>query len=403
MTRALLLENPHAIADEILTRQGIEVVRRIGALEPDELDAALDGVDLLGIRSTTAVPAQVLARHPRLLAVGAFCIGTNQIDLQAAAGLGIAVFNAPFSNTRSVVEMAVAEIIDLARRLTVRNSSLHRGVWDKSAAGSHEVRGLTLGIVGYGNIGTQLSVLAEALGMDVVFYDVAERLALGNATRMGSLHELLEVADVVTIHVDGGAGNHRIFGAAEFASMKRGALFLNLSRGFVVDEAALVAALRSGHLGGAGVDVFPAEPKRNGEPFDSPLRGMDNVILTPHVGGSTEEAQRSIGEFVAGKLAGYVRSGSTDMSVNLPQLSLRPTESTRYRVALVHRNTPGVLALVNQTFAEHGANVEGQVLGTSGEVGYVLADISSELPAEAVVAVRDLEATLRLRVLTRPA
>ncbi|UNX55961.1 phosphoglycerate dehydrogenase [Georgenia sp. TF02-10] len=402
MATALLLENPHPDADPILAAAGYEVVRHPAALAEEDLIDALDGVDLLGIRSGTQVTEQVLAARPDLLAVGAFCIGTNQIDLRAAARRGIAVFNAPFSNTRSVVELAVAEIIALTRRLTVRDKALHAGVWDKSAAGSHEVRGRTLGIVGYGNIGTQLSVVAEALGMRVVFYDTAEKLALGNAQRMGSLSEVLAVADVVTLHVDGRPGNAGMFGAEQFDQMKHGASFLNLSRGFLVDYDALRAHVLDGSISGAAVDVFPEEPRKNGDAFESVLRGLPNVILTPHVGGSTQEAQENIGHFVAGKLARYARTGVTDLSVNLPRLSLEPSPAARYRVTLVHRNTPGVLALVNQTFAEHGANIDGQILGTVGEIGYAVTDIGSELPREAVAAVAGLEDTIRLRVMQRP-
>ncbi|MFD1719316.1 phosphoglycerate dehydrogenase [Georgenia deserti] len=400
--RALLLENPHTNADPILSRAGLEVSRHPGALDEDELIEALDGVDILGIRSGTQVTERVIEAHPNLTAIGAFCIGTNQIDLRAAARRGIAVFNAPFSNTRSVVELAVAEVIALTRRLTVRDKALHSGTWDKTASGSHEVRGRTLGIIGYGNIGTQLSVVAEALGMRVVFYDTAEKLALGNAHRMGSLSELLAVADVVTLHVDGRPGNAGMFGREKFEQMKHGAIFLNLSRGFLVDYGALREKILDGSIAGAAVDVFPNEPRRNGEPFESELRNLPNVILTPHVGGSTQEAQENIGHFVAGKLAAYQRSGSTDLSVNLPRLTLPPSAAARYRVGFVHRNTPGVLALVNQTFAEHGANIEGQILGTLGEIGYVVTDIGSELPREAVAAVSEMEDTVRLRVMTRP-
>ena len=402
MARALLLENPHTNADPVLASAGVEVVRHPGAMDEDELIRALDGVDILGIRSTTHVTERVLAAHPQLLAVGAFCIGTNQIDLRAAARRGVAVFNAPFSNTRSVVELALGEIIALTRRLTVRDRALHEGVWDKSAAGSHEVRGRTLGIVGYGNIGTQLSVVAEALGLRVVFYDVAEKLALGNARRMSSLTELLNVADIVTLHVDGRPGNAGMFGREQFEQMKHGAIFLNLSRGFLVDYEVLREKILDGSLAGAAVDVFPSEPKKTGDAFDSELRGLPNVILTPHVGGSTQEAQENIGLFVSGKLTKYLKAGSTDLSVNLPRLSLEPSDAARYRVAFVHRNTPGVLALVNQTFAEHGANIDGQILGTLGEIGYVVTDIGSELPREAIEAVRQMEDTLRLRVMVRP-
>ncbi len=397
--RALLLENPHPNADAALSALGLDVVRHAGAMDEDELIAALEDVQVLGIRSKTQVSARVLAAAPQLLAIGAFCIGTNQIDLAAAAREGIAVFNAPFSNTRSVVELAVAEIIALNRRLTERDSALHAGVWEKSAAGAHEVRGRTLGIVGYGNIGTQLSVVAEALGMRVVFFDNAEKLALGNAQRMPSLDALLEVADVVTLHVDGRAGNAGMFGREQFERMRPGAIFLNLSRGFLVDYAALRDHVRSGHVAGAAVDVFPDEPKRNGDPFDSELRTLPNVILTPHVGGSTEEAQEGIGSFVSHKLARYLADGTTTMSVNVPSLVLEPAAQARYRVSYLHRNTPGVLALVNQTFAEHGANIEGQILGTRGEIGYVITDIGTSLPDEAIAALSEVEDTIRLRVL----
>ncbi|MDT3767547.1 phosphoglycerate dehydrogenase [Gleimia hominis] len=400
--RALLVENPHSKADNIFEDNGIEVVRHTGAMDESELKEALHGFQILGLRSKTTVSKQVLDANPQLLAIGAFCIGTNQIDLAAASNAGVAVFNAPYSNTRSVVELAIAEIIALNRRLTVKNSNLHRGLWAKSAAGSHEVRGKTLGIVGYGNIGTQLSVLAESLGMEVIFYDIAERLALGNARPVGSLAQLLQESDFVSIHVSGRPQNTSMFTAAEFQQMKPGAMFINLSRGFVTDIDALVDALESGRLAGAAVDVFPQEPKKNGDPFESPLAGMDNVILTPHVGGSTEEAQFDIGQFVAHKVSDYIQTASTDMSVNLPNLTLLPASASRYRVGLIHRNTPGVLALINQTFAEHGANIDGQILGTSGGIGYALTDISSELPAEAITAIDSLQENIRLRILARP-
>jgi len=398
---ALLLENPHPDADPQLQSVGLTTARHPGALDEDELIEALAGVRVLGIRSKTTVSARVLAANPQLEAIGAFCIGTNQVDLKAAARQGVAVFNAPYSNTRSVVELAIGEIIALMRRLTERDRALHFGVWEKSASGSHEVRGRTLGIIGYGSIGTQLSVVAEALGMRVLYYDVVERLALGNAKRARSISEVLRNSDVVSLHVDGRAGNAGLFGAKEFAQMKPGALFLNLSRGFVVDTTALRQNIIDGHIAGAAVDVFPEEPKRNGDPFESELRGLPNVILTPHIGGSTQEAQVAIGQFVGSKLASYIRTGSTDMSVNLPRLTLEPSESTRFRCAYVHRNTPGVLALVNQTFAEHGANIEGQILGTAGEIGYMITDLGTDLPAEALAALRGMEDTIRLRVLTR--
>ena len=399
VSRALLIENLHPVATEILGSSGFEVTARSGAMDEAELIAALPGVELLGIRSKTQITEQVLDAAPDLRAIGAYCIGTNQIDLRAAAARGIAVFNAPFSNTRSVVELTLAEIIALTRRLTVRDKALHEGVWDKSADGSHEVRGRTLGIVGYGNIGTQLSVLAEALGMSVVFYDSAERLSLGNARRLGSLNELLEVADVVTLHVDGRAGNAGMFGAAQFARMKPGAIFLNLSRGFVVDYAALRDHVLSGHVSGAAVDVFPLEPKRRGDAFESELRGLPNVILTPHVGGSTEEAQEAIGRFVSTKFRDYLATATTTLSVNLPNLALEPNTGT-HRIAHLHHNTPGVLAGINNTLAEHGVNIEGQLLATRGDLGYVVTDVGSGITHEVVDVLRTMPQTIRLHVVS---
>ncbi|MDR2567033.1 MAG: phosphoglycerate dehydrogenase [Bifidobacteriaceae bacterium] len=399
MPKALLLENIHPVAASLLGRAGVEVTTRREALDEDDLIAALDGVELLGIRSKTQVTRAVVAARPELLAIGAFCIGTNQIALQAASRAGIAVFNAPYSNTRSVVELAVAEIIALTRRLTERDRSLHDGVWRKSAAGSHEVRGRTLGIVGYGNIGSQLSVLAESLGMTVVFYDVAEKLALGNARRVDSLDELLQIADVISLHVDGRSSNQGMIGPDEFAAMREGAVFINLSRGHVVELGALRQAVESGHLAGAAVDVFPAEPNASGDPFVSELRGLPNVILTPHVGGSTEEAQENIGRFVAGKLRDYWKTGSSSLSVNLPSLTLEGGARGDHRVAHLHRNIPGVLASINSALAGRGVNIVGQVLGTRDELGYAITDVGSPKDAESLEYLASLDETIRLRVL----
>jgi D-3-phosphoglycerate dehydrogenase len=396
LTRALLLENIHPDARARLAKDGCQVDTLPRALTEDELVSAVDGVQLLGIRSGTHVTERVLDAAPSLLAIGAFCIGVNQIDLAAAARRGVAVFNAPFSNTRSVVELALAEIIALTRRLTGKNRQMHAGEWDKSAAGSHEVRGRRLGIVGYGNIGGQLSVLAEALGMTVVFFDTADKLALGNARRCGTLQELLEISDVVTLHVDGRPGNSGLFGAAEFGAMKPGSLFLNLSRGFVVDHAELRRQIESGRLAGAAVDVFPAEPRGRDEEFVSELRGLPNVILTPHVGGSTEEAQQDIGEFVAGKLLDYLDTGATSLSVNLPGVAL-PVVPGTHRLVHLHQNVPGVLAKINQLLAEHDANIEGQLLGTRDELGYVLTDIGTEYTAGMLARLQAMDVTIRLR------
>lgn len=399
MPKALLLENLHPQARTILEAAGFDVTTRTGALDESELVDALQGVDLLGIRSKTQVTADVIAQAPDLVAIGAYCIGTNQIDLRAAASRGIATFNAPFSNTRSVVEIAIADIIALTRRLTVFDKEMHDGIWNKSATGAHEVRGRTLGIIGYGNIGTQLSVLAENLGMSVVFYDTAEKLALGNARRASSLDELLETADVVTLHVDGRPGNAGFFGAPQIARMKPGSILLNLSRGFVVDPAAVRDAIVSGHLAGAAVDVFPVEPKRKGDPFDSELRGLPNVILTPHTGGSTEEAQEAIGQFVSHKVRDYLATGSTTLSVNLPNVALDQPPGV-HRIAYLHRNVPGVLAKVNATLAEHGVNIEGQLLATRGELGYVVTDAGSPVDDSLVTALRSQPEAIRLRLLS---
>lgn len=398
MLKALLLENVHPLSVEILAANGIEIDTRSGALDEDELIAALQGVQFLGIRSKTQVTQRVIESCPDLIAVGAFCIGTNQIDLKAAAQHGIAAFNAPFSNTRSVVELAIAEIIALTRRLTERDKALHAGVWDKTADGAHEIRGKTLGIIGYGNIGTQLSVLAENLGMSVVFYDTAEKLALGNARRANSLNELLQEADIVTIHVDGRPGNAGLFGEAQFSQMKRGAIFLNLSRGFVMDNASLRSSILSGHISGAAVDVFPIEPKNRGDKFESELRGLPNVILTPHIGGSTIEAQEGIGIFVANKLKDFLSTGSTTLSVNLPNLALESTTGVT-RIAFLHSNTPGVLAAVNNVLAQFGANIDGQLLATRGEIGYVVTDVGSALTQEAIDALESLEQNIKIRIL----
>jgi len=395
--KALLLENIHPDAERLLSERGIEVTSTSGALDESELRAALPGVQLLGIRSKTNVTRSVLEGFPDLLAVGAFCIGTNQIDVAAASSQGTAVFNAPFSNTRSVVELVIAEVISLARHLTDKNTAMHAGLWDKSAKGAHEVRGRTLGIVGYGNIGSQLSVVAEALGMRVMFYDIADKLALGNARRCETLDELLAEAETVSLHVDGRPGNAGLFGAEEFAKMRPRSLFLNLCRGFVVDHEALRDHLVSGHIAGAAVDVFAEEPQNAGDAFVSSLQGIRNVILTPHIGGSTEEAQQDIGRFVAGKLREYAATGASSMSVNLPQVQSDDPRN-RCRILHVHHNVPGVLATVNGVLADFGVNIESQVLSTRGDLGYVVTDIGGHLSPEVIDKLGSLSETVRLRV-----
>ena len=396
VVKVVLLENIHPVAAEAFHRAGFEVDARTGSLSEDELCDVLAGVSLLGIRSNTTVTRRVLEAGKDLLAVGCFCIGTNQVDLGDAAERGVAVFNAPFSNTRSVVELVLAEIIALARRLPEKTQRMHDGVWDKSAKGSHEIRGRTLGIVGYGNIGTQLSNVAEAVGLRVLFYDTADRPAHGNARRVGTLDELLAQSDVVSLHVDGRPGNAGLFGADQFALMKPRSIFINASRGMVVDDAALRAHILSGHLAGAAIDVFPIEPKAQGDPFESPLRGLDNVFLTPHVGGSTQEAQEEIGHFVANKMIGFVTGGGTALSVNLPEVA-PPHPAGAFRTGYLHNNVPGVLAAVNQVFADAGANVVGQSLSTRGERGYVVTDTDVAPSDAALAALRQSPQTVWLR------
>ena len=394
--KALLLEHIHPSATEVFGRAGIEVETRPGSLSEDELIETLPGFALLGIRSNTNLTERVLGSASDLLAVGAFCIGTNQIDLAAAAKCGIAAFNAPYSNTRSVVELVIGEIIALARRLPEKTQRMHDGVWDKSAHGSHEIRGRVLGIVGYGNIGSQLSVVAEAVGLRVIYFDTHDRLAHGNARRVATIDDLLEQADVVTLHVDGRPGNAGLFGDEQFKKMKPRSMFINASRGMVVDDVALREHILSGHISGAALDVFPVEPKRQGETFESALRGLDNVILTPHVGGSTQEAQEEIGRFVSGKLSVFLDQGNTSLSVDLPELQTPPLAGS-FRIAHLHVNVPGVLAEINRILLEERANVLAQNLNTLGEQGYVVTDVSRPVSDSALEQLGAMPQTIWLR------
>ena len=397
--KVLLLENIHPEAVAAFEREGYAVEALPGTPPAAELTEWLADASILGIRSKTHLDEAALASAKRLMAVGAFCIGTNQIDLEACERRGIAVFNAPFSNTRSVVELALAEIILLMRGIPAKLKQMDQGTWDKSAEGAHEVRGKRLGIVGYGNIGMQLSVLAESMGMQVCFYDVTERLALGTAQKCASLEELLESSDAVTVHVDGRKENRGLIGEQEFARMREGAVFLNLSRGHVVNLPALRANLESGHLRGAAVDVFPEEPAGNGERFDHhPLRGLPNVLLTPHIGGSTLEAQQDIGRFVSGRIIDYVNTGSTENSVNFPAIRL-PPQAQAHRLIHVHENMPGILARINQALATHGANILGQYLKTHERIGYVITDIDGNYSDALLGEIRSIPHTLRFRVL----
>jgi len=395
--KALLLENVHPDAATAFGAAGFEVEQVAASPARKVLAQSIGDVEVLGIRSKTRVTEELLARAPRLLAVGAFCIGTDQIEMEACSSRGVAVFNAPYSNTRSVVELALGEMIVLLRGVVDRSAELHKGGWGKSAAGCHEIRGKKLGIIGYGSIGSQLSVLAESLGMRVYYHDIGEKLSLGNASKV-SLEELLEVSDVVSVHVDGRESNRGFIGEREFARMKEGMVFLNLSRGFVVDVNALARALRKGKVRGAAVDVFPEEPRSNKDPFVSPLQGIPNVILTPHVGGSTEEAQQNIGAFVAARILKYLESGATSSSVNFPVLlpsSTRPV----HRFTHLHENIPGMLAQINDLFARHGINIAGQHLQTRGRIGYAVIDVAAECDLSIVGELGKIPNTIRARAI----
>ncbi len=392
--KVLLLENISAVAVEGFRAAGFDVESHKAALEEGELVEKVGGVSILGVRSKTRVSAAVIEAAQKLVAIGAFCIGVDKIDRGAASERGVAVFNDPHSNSRSVAELVLGEIIMLLRRTFAASTQMHSGVWNKSAAGAHEVRGLTLGIVGYGKIGSQLSDLAEAMGMRVVFYDVSHVLARGNARPVG-FRELLETSDVVTLHVDGKPQNRNLFGGDEFAAMKSGACFLNLSRGFVVDHDALAACVKSGKVAGAAIDVFPHEPE-SGAPFVSVLRGLPNVILTPHVGGSTEEAQQNIGHFVSAKLMDYLRTGDSTLSVNLPQCHLEYEEGS-FRLMHIHHNVPGILRAINDILGDRGINIERQVLDTRGTLGYAIYDINRACDEELMTELRRVPQTVAVR------
>jgi len=376
--KIVLLEGVHPSAAELLRREGYSnIVAHAKSLSGDALGEALKGAYFVGIRSATRLTADILTRAPRLIGIGCFCIGTNQVDLECARRRGIPVFNAPFSNTRSVAELVLAEIIFLLRGIPERNAAAHRGEWHKTAAGAHEVRGKKLGIIGYGHIGTQIGLLAESVGMQASYYDIETKLSLGNARAVASLEDLLADSDVVTLHVPETPATERMIGAAQLARMKPGAKLINASRGNVVDIDALTKALHAKHIGGAALDVFPSEPKGAGDAFVSPLREFDHVILTPHVGGSTEEAQANIGVEVAGKLVKYSDNGSSLTAVNFPQVSL-PEHPGKHRLLHIHRNQPGVLSAINAVFSSHAVNIAGQYLQTDAAIGYVVIDIETQ-------------------------
>lgn len=394
----LLLENIHPTAEQIFQDEGFHVETISGSVDQNVLKDKIKDVSVLGIRSKTNIDDEIITNAKRLLSIGAFCIGVNQIDLKTCSQKGVAVFNAPFSNTRSVVELAIGEIIMLFRGVYDKCQKLHDGIWDKSARYNYEIRGKKLGIIGYGKIGSQLSVLAEAMGMQVFYYDVVEKLALGNAKKCNSLDELLQIADVISVHVDGRKDNARLMSTAQFEKMKTGALFLNLSRGFVVDIEALVASFKNGKVRGAAVDVFPEEPLNNQEIFQSELRHLPNVIITPHIGGSTEEAQEHIAQFVPGKIIDFINSGSTILSVNFPNLQL-PEFNDAHRLIHIHANVPGMMAQINHVLAHNGINIVGQYLKTNEEIGYVITDIEKNYDEKVLDDIKKIPNTIKFRIL----
>ena len=395
----LLLEGIHPSALQVLQRAGYTNVETVsGALDAEALQQKIADVHFVGIRSRTQLTEAIFQAAPKLVGVGCFCIGTNQVDLNAARERGVVVFNAPYSNTRSVAELVLGEAILLLRGIPAKNAAAHRGGWLKTADNAFEIRGKMLGIVGYGSIGTQLSVLAESLGMQVVFHDVVTKLPLGNARQAASLQELLSVSDIVSLHVPELPSTHGMVGAAQIAAMKQGSILINASRGTVVDIDALASALTAGQLLGAAIDVFPVEPKSNKDEFQSVLRGMDNVILTPHIGGSTMEAQANIGLEVAEKLVKYSDNGTTTSAVNFPEVAL-PEHPGHNRILHVHQNRPGVLMAINQVFADNGINVAGQYLRTDEKVGYVVIDVDTQSSALALEKLSQIAGTIRCRVL----
>ncbi|MFT3765775.1 MAG: phosphoglycerate dehydrogenase [Minicystis sp.] len=396
--KVLLLENVHKSALESFNAHGFDVEMRSAALKEDELVKAVAGVHLLGIRSKTLVTDRVLAAATDLLSVGCFCIGTNQVELKAANLRGVPVFNAPFSNTRSVAELIIAEVIALARQLGDRTREVHTGSWRKVSSGCHEVRGKTIGLVGYGHIGQQLGVLAEALGMRVLFYDIVSKLPMGNNRAVPSLAALLEQSDFVSLHVPATPETREMIGEGEIALMRKGSYLLNASRGSVVVIPALAAALKRGHLAGAAIDVYPDEPESNSDGFITDLQGLSNVILTPHVGGSTEEAQEAIGREVSETLSRFVTTGATRGAVNFPQVELPPYKEA-HRILNVHRNVPGVLRDVNKIVSDLNANIDSQVLSTDPQIGYLIMDLNQDVSSEVSKAIAALPTNIRTRVL----
>ena len=394
----LLLEKVDKIAFDLFKEEGYNVESLDGSLNEKDLIKKIKDVSILGIRSKTIISDKVIKSANKLLAIGAFCIGTNQIKFESCNESGIVVFNAPYSNTRSVVEIVIAQIINLMRKIVIKSNKMHSGVWRKDSLDSFEIRNKVIGIVGYGNIGSQLSVICEALGMKVLYYDIVDKLSIGNAKKCKSLNELLKNSDIVSLHVDGKKSNTNLISDKEFSIMKEKSILVNYSRGNVVDIDSLIKNIKNKKLMGAALDVFPEEPSNNKEKFESKVKGIEEIILSPHIGGSTKEAQKNIGSYVPDKIIDFINSGNTSSSVNFPKLSL-PEQSDSHRLIHIHKNEPGVMLEINKIISEYNINIKGQYLKTNEEIGYVITDIDSVYNKEVVKSLKNIPATIKLRVL----
>ena len=394
----LLLEKVDKVAFDLFKEEGYNVESLDGSLDEKDLIKKIKDVSILGIRSKTIISDKVIKSANKLLAIGAFCIGTNQIKFESCNDSGIVIFNAPYSNTRSVVEIVIAQIINLMRKIVIKSNKMHSGVWRKDSLDSFEIRNKVIGIVGYGNIGSQLSVICEALGMKVLYYDILDKLSIGNAKKCKSLNELLKKSDIVSLHVDGKKSNTNLISDKEFSIMKEKSILVNYSRGNVVDIDSLIKNIKNKKLMGAALDVFPEEPSNNKEKFESKVKGIEEIILSPHIGGSTKEAQKNIGSYVPDKIIDFINSGNTSSSVNFPKLSL-PEQSDSHRLIHIHKNEPGVMLEINKIISEYNINIKGQYLKTNEEIGYVITDIDSVYNKEVVKSLKNIPATIKLRVL----